>query len=241
LPGWKRHSAWKSDNFNRARAERRAQERMTRRPYRSPVGTDRWMISWADLLTLLFASLVVLYASASRNNAAALLKSAVDIPARQVGNLPRVNELAPPFERLNRSLGEEIAKGQVEVVLSAHGIVVTLKDRDYFESGSDEVQPVALESIGKVAAVIRDLPNDVRLEGHSDSLPIHNQKFRDNWSLSAARSAAVLTLLETRFEIPSRRLAIAGYADNQPVSENESTEGRARNRRVDIVILSGAK
>jgi chemotaxis protein MotB len=212
---------------------------MTRKTHRSPVGTDRWVISWADLLTLLFASVVVLYASAARNNTATLLKNTVEAHETQVANKPRENQLASAFERLNQSLSEEVARGQLQLSLSQQGIVVSLKDRAYFESASDGVEPAAIESIGKIAAVIRELPNDVRLEGHSDSLPIHNQKFRDNWSLSAARSAAVLSLLESRFEIPSRRLAIAGYADNQPVSENESVEGRARNRRVDIVILSG--
>ena len=89
-----------------------------------------------------------------------------------------------------------------------------------------------------MASVIRELPNSVRLEGHTDSVPIHNARFRDNWSLSAARSAAVLGLLEARFGIPAARLAIAAYADNKPAAENESADGRARNRRVDIVILS---
>jgi chemotaxis protein MotB len=122
--------------------------------------------------------------------------------------------------------------------METRGIVVSLKDQSYFKSGSDEITPAAIESIGAVAAVIREVPNSVRLEGHSDSVPIHTSRFRDNWSLSAARSAAVLSLLESRFDIPAGRLAIAAYADNKPVAANESVEGRARNRRVDIVILS---
>jgi chemotaxis protein MotB len=212
---------------------------MIRKTQRSPVGTDRWVISWADLLTLLFASVVVLYASAARHTQTRQVENVENV--ENVKKPPRVNELASAFEKLNRSLSEEVVKSQVQLSLSQQGIAVSLKDRDYFESGSDEVEPAAIESIGKIADVIRELPNDVRLEGHSDSLPIHNQKFRDNWSLSAARSAAVLAVLESRFEIPSRRLAIAGYADNQPVSANESAEGRARNRRVDILILSERK
>jgi chemotaxis protein MotB len=212
---------------------------MTAKTHRSPVGTDRWLISWADLLTLLLASVVVLYASAARHNTVAPLQNAVDTHTAQIANPPRENRLAAAFEQLSQSLREEVTKGHLQLSLSHVGIVVGLKDHAYFESGSDGVEPAAIESIGKIAAVIRELPNDVRLEGHSDSVPIHNRKFQDNWSLSAARSAAVLSLLESRFEIPSRRLAIAGYADNQPVSENESAEGRARNRRVDIVILSG--
>ena len=150
---------------------------------------------------------------------------------------PEVNQLTSPYERLTQSLGGEVAAGHIRISLTVQGIVVSLKDPSFFASGSDDIQPEALESIAKIATVIRDLPNPVRLEGHSDSIPIHNQKFHDNWSLSAARGAAVLSALESRFQIPSQRLAIAAYADNQPVSENESAEGRAQNRRVDIVIL----
>jgi chemotaxis protein MotB len=204
---------------------------MTRRRQPVSAGTDRWMVSWADLLTLLFASAVVLYASAARNGFPEQKR-----PARPPQT--QTDELASSFDRLKESLSGEIAEGKLQVSLETRGIVVSLRDQSYFKSGSDEIAPEALQSIGEVASVIRELPNSVRLEGHSDSVPIHNGRFRDNWSLSAARSAAVLDLLESRFEIPAGRLAIAAYADNHPLSQNESADGRARNRRVDIVILS---
>jgi len=199
-------------------------------------GTDRWMISWADLLTLLFASVVVLYASASRNGFPGRLKAS---PAgEQEAQTQPQNELTRPFERLQQALQGEIGQGRVLVSLETRGIVVSLCDQSYFTSGSDEVPAAALNTIGEVAAVIRELPNSVRLEGHTDSVPVHNARFHDNWSLSAARSGAMLSLLESRFSIPPSRLAIAAYADNKPMAANESAEGRARNRRVDIVILS---
>lgn len=213
---------------------------MIRRNRRLSAGTDRWMVSWADLLTLLFASMVVLYASAARNGFPAVIKASVSKPVSiAVKPAPRVeDELASPFNRLRESLSHEIEESKLQVSMETRGIVVSLKDQSYFKSGSDEITPAAIESIGAVAAVIREVPNSVRLEGHSDSVPIHTSRFRDNWSLSAARSAAVLSLLESRFDIPAGRLAIAAYADNKPVAANESVEGRARNRRVDIVILS---
>ncbi len=204
------------------------------------------MVSWADLLTLLFASVVVLYASAARNGfpsihpktAPAAIIAEAKI-SKQPAPAPQAeNDLASPFDRLRKSLQSEIAEGKLQVALETRGIVVSLEDQSYFTSGSDEIPAAALDAIGRVASVIRELPNSVRLEGHSDSVPIHNARFRDNWSLSAARSEAVLSLLESRFDIPAARLAIAAYADNKPVAENESAEGRARNRRVDIVILS---
>jgi len=203
------------------------------------------MVSWSDLLTLLFASVVVLYASAARNGFPASHTKTVAKPAAAAKTLPprhpeapTGNDLTDPFERLREALRHEIGEGRMDVALETRGIVVSLRDQSYFTSGSDEIQSSALDSIGEVASVIRDLPNNVRLEGHTDSVPIHNARFRDNWSLSAARSAAVLALLESRFAIPATRLAIAAYADNKPAAANESAEGRARNRRVDIVILS---
>jgi len=89
-----------------------------------------------------------------------------------------------------------------------------------------------------VAGAMRKLPNPVRLEGHTDAIPIHTPRFRSNWELSAARAIAVLDLLTGRFEVPRERVAIAGYADTTPIAANDSETGRARNRRVDIVILS---
>jgi chemotaxis protein MotB len=92
--------------------------------------------------------------------------------------------------------------------------------------------------LAKVAAEIRGSSNPVRLEGHTDSQPIHNSRFRSNWELSAARSIAMLELLRQKFGIAPERMSVAGYAENAPVDSNATDEGRARNRRVDLVILS---
>jgi chemotaxis protein MotB len=90
----------------------------------------------------------------------------------------------------------------------------------------------------KIAEVVQSLPNPVRLEGHSDSRPIHTPRFRSNWDLSAARAIAMLELLRDRFQVPPSRMAVAGYADNSPADTNDTEEGRAHNRRVDLVLLT---
>ena len=92
--------------------------------------------------------------------------------------------------------------------------------------------------LAKIAAEIQGSSNPVRLEGHTDSQPIHNSRFRSNWELSAARSIAMLELLRQKFGIAPERMSVAGYAENAPVDSNATDEGRARNRRVDLVILS---
>ena len=92
--------------------------------------------------------------------------------------------------------------------------------------------------MGKVADAILKLPNQIRLEGHTDNVPIHNEQFKNNWELSSARSIAVLQFLTDKFSVPVKRLAVSGYADVEPVASNDTEVGRARNRRVDVVILS---
>jgi chemotaxis protein MotB len=122
--------------------------------------------------------------------------------------------------------------------MEPRGLVVSFRQAALFPSGEDVISSDAYESLAKVAAAIAKLPNPVRLEGHTDSRPIKNSRFRSNWELSAGRSIALLELLSTRFGAPRERISIAGYADNAPLASNDTEEGRARNRRVDIVILN---
>jgi chemotaxis protein MotB len=95
-----------------------------------------------------------------------------------------------------------------------------------------------MSTIEKVAGALKVVENPVRIEGHTDSIPIHTARFRSNWDLSAARSIAIMEVLTNRFQISTQRLSIAGYADTAPVAGNDTPEGRARNRRVDLVILN---
>ena len=152
-------------------------------------------------------------------------------------NTDRHRTLAPSYADLKRQLQQEIAEGKMQVSMDSRGIVISLHEKSFFPSGGDAIYPSAFASMAKVAAVVRDVPNPVLLEGHTDSVPIHNQRFRSNWDLSAARSIAVLEYFESGYGIPPQRFAIAGYADNLPVAGNDSDEGRSKNRRVDIVIV----
>src|SRR5205823_5301532 len=118
------------------------------------------------------------------------------------------------------------------------GLVVSLRQAAFFPSGEDSIDPNSFESLDKIGKTIEKLPNVLRLEGHTDSIPIHTQRFRSNWELSAARSIAMLEMMSGRYGIRKERLAISGYADTVPVSSNETEEGRGHNRRVDIVIVN---
>jgi chemotaxis protein MotB len=235
---------------------------------------DRWLVSYADFITLLFAFFVVMFASSQTDKAKvqlvsdsvrdALEKGGMRAAVREIlggtvdeigkgnaqmkgpgGSEPKDTpvpsqdaELLPSLHYLTAELDQEIRDGKIEVHMEARGLVISLKQATYFPSGGDTIAPETLGSIEKIATSIHDLPNLVRLEGHTDSVPIHTGRFRSNWELSAARSIAMLELFSGTYQIPRERLAIAGYADTVPIAPNDTEENRARNRRVDIVILN---
>jgi chemotaxis protein MotB len=210
---------------------------------------ERWLVSYADFITLLFALFVVLFSASNADKEkvrqfAQAVENAIEHSG--VGRVPRTPQqgtsrepaLDATYTALEASLQPEVQSNQVRLGLDARGLVITLNQTAFFQSGSAEFDPSMYPTLGKIAAAIVQVDNPIRLEGHTDSRPIHNDRFQNNWELSSARSIAVLELLVTRFGIAAGRMAVAGYADTAPVSSNDTDEGRARNRRVDIVVLS---
>jgi chemotaxis protein MotB len=241
----------------------------------APESHDRWLISYADFITLLFAFFVVMFASSQTDKGraqqvsdsvkkalegeklssifASVLGGSVDnvgkgnammrgpggankAPAEKVD--PKAAELLPSLKVLSEELKSEIDAGKIQVSMEPRGLVVSFKQAALFPSGGDEVSVDAISGLEKVAKALCAIPNPVRLEGHTDSIPIKTARFRSNWELSAARSIAIMELLATRFGLPRERLSVAGYANVVPVASNDTEEGRAKNRRVDVVILN---
>jgi chemotaxis protein MotB len=240
----------------------------------------RWLVSYADFVTLLFALFVVMFAlsktdkhkayelsdsmnqalenSATKPAAREILGGTVDNtgngsammrgpggPQKQIVKTDltppskvTVIDLVPSMSYLTKVLAQEIKDGKVDIRLEERGLVVSLRQAAFFPSGGDEIGSQTHDAMAQIAGVIKNLPNGVRLEGHTDSIPIHNAHFRSNWELSAARAIAVLELLATQYDIPRERFGIAGYADTVPVDSNDTLEGRTHNRRVDIAILN---
>lgn len=229
-----------------------ARKRTTREAH----NPDRWLVSYADFTTLLFAFFVVMFASSEANQykarrvSAAVEKalaggvgsSEIRQPVKPERPAPARDtaELASSLRLLEAQLATEINSGKIKMSLQQRGLVVSLSEAGFFQPGDDRIEPSMYEAFGKLSEALRQLPNPVRLEGHTDSVPIHNPRFRNNWDLSTARALAVLTLLEETYAIGRTRLSAAGYADTAPVESNETEAGRAHNRRVDLVILSGS-
>jgi chemotaxis protein MotB len=147
-------------------------------------------------------------------------------------------DLTRSMEKLGGVLDTDLHAGKVGLKLETRGLVISLRESGFFASGEDAVSPSSFAALDKIAAVIQSLPNPVRLEGHTDSVPIHNSRFRSNWELSAARAIAMLEILASRYQIPRARMAVAGYAENAAADTNDTDEGRAHNRRVDLVLLT---
>lgn len=217
---------------------------------------DRWIVSYADFVTLLFAFFVVMFATANANKGkaraiseaikAALSQSPSAAVAQAIHaeqkldekSASSMDELIPTLALLQSRLKQEINKGEVDLRMETRGLTVSFKQAALFDSGEAILKGSSAEAMGKVAEAILRIPNQVRLEGHTDNIPIHNQHFNNNWELSSSRSIAVLQMLTERFQVPVRRLEVSGYGDVAPIASNDTEEGRTKNRRVDIVILS---
>lgn len=139
---------------------------------------------------------------------------------------------------LEKALAPEISKHVVEVQARREGIVVSLREIGFYESGSANLRPASKEAIDRLAAVLKSHNEMLRIEGHTDNIPIHNTRFDSNWELSTARAADLIKLFITQYYFNPARLSAAGYAEYHPVAPNDTPDNRARNRRVDIVILN---
>jgi chemotaxis protein MotB len=237
---------------------------------------ERWLVSYADFITLLFAFFVVMFATTQSDKLKAKdisdsvrealehgqFSNAISMVlgrGKHENSRPPLNpervehsENLPPAPQppphpadlkqalaaLQEGLRPEAEAGKVVLKLESRGLVISLREAAFFSSGDDAVNVSSFATLSKIGEVIRELPNPVRLEGHTDWVPIHNSHFRSNWELSAARAIAMMEVLAARYGISRSRMAIAGYAENAPADTNETEVGRAHNRRVDLVLLT---
>jgi chemotaxis protein MotB len=231
---------------------------------------ERWLVSYADFITLLFAFFVMLYAHSNMNKAMAQqisesFRDAMDqgrltqslsklLGSQRAGSGAKTQaaalrlesnpkpgqtvELLPSLQQLNEQLKREIDAGRLDVKLERRGLVISLKEAAFFPPGNDSIEPGALAMLQTITDELKRTPNPIRLEGHTDSIPINTERFRSNWHLSSSRAVSMLQLFSQRFGIPPERMGVAGFADTAPVAPNDTPDGRAKNRRVDIVVLN---
>ncbi|SEF63516.1 chemotaxis protein MotB [Bryocella elongata] len=246
-------------------------ERVQRRQrHHTSPSHDRWLISYADFVTLLFALFIVLFASAYKDQQAVAKVSAavkagfkqmqmnplatdghqptVPPPGPSPATLPRPGD--PQIDRsagidipelqkkLGEALGQEIAQKEVVLRMTPEGFVISLHELGFFASGQAELLPGAQEKIRRLAGVLTQYGLNMRIEGHTDNVPMHSARFDSNWELSTARATAVARMLLDSGDFDPERLAIAGYGEYHPAASNDTLEGRQQNRRVDIVLVT---
>ena len=236
----------------------------------SHVHHDRWLVSYADFITLLFAFFVVLYASSradqqKQTQIAHSIQSAFQVlglfpSTPSVRNpaidpqaaLPPVNmvvgddlSISPAVQQdlqhlqaqLASLLSQQVAERVVSLKLGRDGLVVSLREAGFYDSGAALPHPQSKAALDRIASTIAATPYDIRIEGHTDNVPIHTAQFASNWELSTARATELARIFILDYQFAPARLSAAGYAEYHPVATNDTPEGRAQNRRVDIIVL----
>lgn len=198
---------------------------------------DRWLLSYADLITLLLGLFIVLYAASDRERAQMIAQSFSMDGANGGGILDGGDTRDKEGRLIEKLLRNDLLLQKTTMTRSKDGLIVSLSEAGFFAPGDAAVSPDAEDVILSIVETLRTDSGSVRIEGHTDSTPISNALYPSNWELSTARAASVLSRL-IEHGIAPERLSAAGYAGFRPVRDNSTPEGRTQNRRVDIVILN---
>lgn len=238
---------------------------MSRSPFRPKVSHERWLVSYADFITLLFAFFVVLYAFARADQKKqAQVTQAVNQALNSMGGLAERDrkddkgdaeqiakttgeELLAPMQvkydlgrirhDLSLALAKQISNKTVALEMGRDGLVISLREAGFFDSGSAVPKSETVSTLRIIATRLSATPYDLRVEGHTDNVPIHTAQFDSNWELSSARATRIARLFIEMKAIPPDRISAAGYGEFHPVASNSTSQGRAENRRVDLVVL----
>jgi chemotaxis protein MotB len=141
-------------------------------------------------------------------------------------------------EKISSFLSAKGAQEKVKLTLDSRGLVISLKDTEFFDSGSASVRQWSLPLLNDIANSISNYSNAIRIEGHTDNVPINTPSFPSNWELSTARATNIVQYLISRHGFSPEKLSAIGYGEYRPIADNSTEEGKQKNRRVDVVILS---
>ena len=233
---------------------------------------NRWVISYADFVTMLLALFMVMFATNSMGEMKvkdvnrSIQKVFASKTVEQEKNIQETSQIEPvkqPTDGVMENSGKSILEGgdgildtkklmeqiqkdtavdaSVKVITSDRGVVIRLNDTMLFDPGSAIIKPQAKITLDKIAQTLDKFKNPVLIEGHTDSMPIQNERYPSNWELSTARATNIIKYLTQAHGLPPGRLSAVGYGEYMPVEKNTTPQGRAKNRRVDIIVLSSDK
>jgi chemotaxis protein MotB len=231
---------------------------------------ERWLVSYADFITLLFAFFVVMYAISSVNEGKykvlsnslsnaftnttaqpggqpiAVIQGAPPIPPRPIAKPDKLPDQKKVEQRKKmKNIASEImdalqplvAQGKVRLLETSRGVTIEINDSILFQPGQAKLQAASINAMLAIAQVLAASDFPITIEGHTDNIPIATPQFPSNWELSAMRATTVLRLFNDG-GVGAERLTAIGYGETRPVETNTTVEGRARNRRVSILIDS---
>jgi flagellar motor protein MotB len=185
--------------------------------------TQLWLISYADFMTILLIFFLVMYGYTYLARATLLSRRSA------------VNRFST-FTNMVYGLKQDVGQNNMEIIEGLEKVTIQLKDQVLFPSGSDKVSPSAERTLDELAQSLKLVEGPVIVEGHTDNVPIVGGRFRSNWELSAARAFSVIDAL-TKKGVPPGGLSAWGFGEFRPVASNEDLEGKARNRRIEIVVF----
>jgi chemotaxis protein MotB len=228
-----------------------------------PPPAPAWLTSWSDLTTLLLTFFILMFSTADIDGkdfflilssfrgslgmfegGHTLSKGRLEQMGMNINSLPSDAEkrsLAQQLKKAVEAFKPEIQSKKIRVSEEERGLVISLNGDAYFDPGSAVLKPEIRPVLEKIAAIMEDIPNFTRVEGHTDDNPITPgttlPRYETNWELSSARSVNVVRYMTEREEVEPRKLSAVGFAQYRPIDDNNNPEGRAFNRRVDVVIL----
>ena len=254
-----------------------------KKKHKAHVNHERWLVSYADFITLLFAFFVVLYASSQADKKkAAQVAASIKGAFQQLGvftgsspdgvgipgspGTPRPELMEAPIRiikvasatdknkggngfgvdvdelrhQLESALGDEIRQHEIQMRVTPEGLVVSLREVGFFNSGQAQLLNSGNSTLARIATILGGHGFEIRVEGHTDNIPVHNSQFNSNWELSTARATAVVELLVEHHGFDPLLVSAAGYSEYHPVQANKTAQGRAANRRVDLVVVGQA-
>ncbi len=248
---------------------------MKKKPKAQKDTTERWLLSYADFMTLLLAFFIIMYASSQISQAkfiqiAQSFKTALgggqsiigssslaDIKqtpqliqknyitqttpssnsTATAGNQQEQNTLKQLQQQINAYIDANNMQNSVSTQIDDTGLLIRIQDALAFDSGQANIKPEWIGHLSDISKMLNTINNYIRIEGHTDNVPINTPQFQDNLALSCARAENVYRVFATQGGINPARMSADGYGDTRPIADNSTDAGKAKNRRVDIIVL----
>jgi len=222
---------------------------------------ERWLITYADLITLLLAFFIMMYTFSKQDaqkyeevseylraiftGGSSILKTGTGSGTSLINPLPKAGSSTEVKRQLESEVREiaDVKEGQqkISVFSDERGIVIRIMDRAFFNEGQADMKETAKAALRKIVPIIMSSHSQIRIEGHTDNVPISTSQFNSNWELSVKRATEVVRHLIERYNFPPQQISASGYAEYRPVAPNDTPQNRALNRRIEIILLHPPK